>query len=244
MKKIYILGIYGAGVVTGAFITDRLLKAKYEAIVQEELASIRSSNLQLRNAVDELVNTEEVDDDVEFLPEGAVPISVDERVNYSNIPIKSAEPLYTPTYIQTPDPSETEYPIEDDDPEEEEVDDQPTVNSLFDRTIGAYIISREQFDDPGDYEHFDRLSLMYYEEDDTLTDERDEVIDNITGAIGDVPIMSFGTASEDPNVFYVRNVDTSADIEIVRVFGSYSSIVLGLSEIDDPRTERMRRLHE
>jgi hypothetical protein len=71
--------------------------------------------------------------------------------------------------------------------------------------------------------------LMYYEEDDVLvSDEEDDVLPN-HGAdiIGEDALTSFGEASQDPDIVYIRNERVGIDYEVIRSHKSYSEMVLG-----------------
>ena len=88
-----------------------------------------------------------------------------------------------------------------------------------------FIITIEEFtDDCVDYE---KLSLYYYDEDDTLIDDRDDIIPNIYELIGDA-LTRFGEGSNDPDIVYVRNEAMACDYEIGRYYKRYQEEFLGL----------------
>lgn len=72
-----------------------------------------------------------------------------------------------------------------------------------------YVISPEEF---GDYEDYERISLTYYA-DKVLTDENDEIVDNIDEVVGSDSLNHFGEY-EDDSVF-VRNDRLKCDYEIL-----------------------------
>lgn len=72
-----------------------------------------------------------------------------------------------------------------------------------------YVISPEEF---GDYEDYERISLTYYT-DEVLTDENDEIVDNIDEVVGSDSLNHFGEY-EDDSVF-VRNDRLKCDYEIL-----------------------------
>jgi hypothetical protein len=89
-----------------------------------------------------------------------------------------------------------------------------------------YVISLEQFNEEMDYH--DKLTLTYYQADDTLVDEDEEIISDVEKLIGSYALSNFGVDSEDPEVVYVRNEKLAVDYEVVRIpNGSYSETVLG-----------------
>lgn len=99
------------------------------------------------------------------------------------------------------DRAEREHP-EDDKPEDENI----------------YVISYEDFSDT--HKEYEKVSLTYYEEDDTLIDERDELVPCPAGLVGDA-LERFGDMSDDENVVYVRNDNFALDFEITKVENGY-----------------------
>lgn len=75
-------------------------------------------------------------------------------------------------------------------------------------------------------------TLIYYEEDDTLATERDEVIYNVKDIVGPDALNRFGDMSGDKDTVIVRNERLHIDYEIRKEEGSYKEIVLGI-ELDD-----------
>lgn len=89
-----------------------------------------------------------------------------------------------------------------------------------------YIVSRDSFEN--EHMDFSKNCLTYYEGDDTLCDERDDVIVAINHLIGDEALTSFGEGSDDENIVFVRNIALSSDFEITRDDRSYVEVVLGV----------------
>ena len=78
------------------------------------------------------------------------------------------------------------------------------------------------------YPHFDKITITYYENDDVLADEQDEVIPDIEAVVGYDSLGRFGDMSDDDCVVYVRNRRLGADYEIVLAQESYTESVLGI----------------
>lgn len=107
-----------------------------------------------------------------------------------------------------------------------------------------YIISEDEYMYPTSFVEFERNTLIYYEGDDTLTTDRDEVIiTDIEEIVGSSALTSFGTMSGNKDVVYVRNVRIGADFEILRESGSYQELVLGLSD-EDVEYEKAKKFFE
>ena len=84
------------------------------------------------------------------------------------------------------------------------------------------VISMEEF--MNDTSGYDRLTINYYEEDDTLADENEEIITNVENLVGDEALYF----EDNENVVYVRNNKIGALLEILLVHGSYARDVLGI----------------
>lgn len=97
-----------------------------------------------------------------------------------------------------------------------------------------YVISYDEYF--AAEKEYDTISLTYYEEDDTLVDEKDSPISDVDKTIGDESLARFGHGSKDNNVVYVRNDKMESDFEITRSTGSYLVEVLGLDPEPEPNS--------
>lgn len=119
-----------------------------------------------------------------------------------------------------------ENPPEDEPENDEdltELEDQGLTVELVEPNFAIYIGG----DIPQDY-----AELRWYNYDNTLTDDRDEIIPNPSEVIGNVSIdrlIDRGAGAED-GVIYVRNMKTSINYEITFCASSYSRTVLGIFE--------------
>lgn len=73
-----------------------------------------------------------------------------------------------------------------------------------------YVISPDDF---GEFEDYERISLTYYEND-VLTDENDEVVDDIENIVGIESLNHFGDYEEV--AVFVRNDRIKCDFEILK----------------------------
>jgi hypothetical protein len=74
----------------------------------------------------------------------------------------------------------------------------------------------------------EQSSLVYFQTDGILVDERDEVVEDPDKIVGDDNLVRFGHFSGDPKVVYVRNLELQHDFEITRHEGSYAFVVHGI----------------
>ena len=104
-----------------------------------------------------------------------------------------------------------------------------------------YLISHDEFHNTET--EWDKQSIVYYEEDDVLTDEGDRPVDDIEYLIGEKHLDFFGLRSGgDKNQVFIRNPQISTDYEVTRNAGSYTEMVLGIpKDSDKVGIPRMRR---
>lgn len=176
----------------------------------------------------------------------------------------------------TSEPPAPETPVVEVEPEEPgEVSPMAKVHNVFERSHGAeepeivrqartatvwdynaeqqirdslhpmacYVIHK---DEVGEDDSYEQETLTYYEEDDVLTDARDEVLDQ-DDKVGLDNMGRFGHGSGDPNVVYVRNPELMVEFEIIKTKGSFAQVVHGFNpdepEIRHHQQTRFRRSH-
>jgi hypothetical protein len=86
-------------------------------------------------------------------------------------------------------------------------------------------------------------SLTYFEGDDVLVDDKQVPIPDSDSVVGDENLRRFGHGSRDNNLLYIRNDRMEIDFEVVRSTGSYTKEVLGfLEHADRPGSRKERRM--
>lgn len=106
--------------------------------------------------------------------------------------------------------------------------------SKVDRTK-PYIITDTEFNE--EFDHHDKCSLYYYSADDVLSDEGEDIIDNVENLVG----LDAIDALNETNIIWVRNEPLAIDYEIIVVNGSFAEIVHGVG-IEPNMTPRERYL--
>lgn len=86
-------------------------------------------------------------------------------------------------------------------------------------STGITIISAEEFNNNDD--DYEVVELSYFA-DEIVVGEDDNVIPDPEDIIGDEALVSFGLRSEDPDIVYIRNTNTRALYEIVRMSSKYA----------------------
>ena len=81
-----------------------------------------------------------------------------------------------------------------------------------------YVISPDEF---GEFEDYEKISLIYYN-DGVLTDENNEIVDDIDEIVGEDSLKHFGEYEEDS--VFVRNDKLKCDYEILYDLRKYKNV--------------------
>lgn len=136
-----------------------------------------------------------------------------QKMNYSQISKK--EETTVKEVREVPDRNIFDNPPEVD-PEDIRTPDRPYII-----TVDEFMVNEDERD---------QISLVFYDEDGVLVDERDSPITDIAGTVGLDSLTKFGHKSGDKKIVYVRNEKLGAEYEIVLDGRSYSEVVLGIKE--------------
>lgn len=102
-----------------------------------------------------------------------------------------------------------------------------------------YLISVDEFMTSN--EEYDKTTITYFEGDDTLCDEREEIVPDVEGVITADALTRFGQLSNDRNIVYVRNDKISTDFEVIRDRRNWHEVVAGYVAPKDKDTPRKMR---
>lgn len=248
--QFYLLGM-AVGGLTGAVVAFKIAyvraDTKYSKIADEEIEEMRKNYREKRIAMEAEARKRPIDEIVK------------ER-GYSSPDSKSVSP---PMAVQPPDAVRDEA---EDDEENEEVSEEPIVDGGENRNIfrdtsrdanegwdwheerrkrspdRPYVI---HYDERFDIEGYSDMTLTYYEKDDVVADERDEVQDpdERDELIGIENLNRFGHGSGDEDIVFVRNDKLGILYEINRADSAYGEVVHGFhhEELSYGNLEKMRR---
>lgn len=231
-------GVVGAaaGAAITYFVVRQKLKVHFEEVANEEI-------LEAKRFYTELHKEGDLSDPEEIVKEKGY-AQVVEREGYAGhpalapIPDEENEPVVEKGVTVTRTRVTNIF-------EETEEDDLFTEDGLsVHRSDDApYVITQEAYmENEIDYEQY---GLTYYEGDEILVDERDEVIPDTQGTVGDENLLKFGMGTNNAHIVYVRNPVRKADFEIVRHEGKYEEVVMGFKHEDrTPRKFRLRGVDE
>ncbi len=201
-QKVFNVFLFTAGAVIGSVVTWKVVKTKYDRIVQEEIDSVKETWARMNghNADEEECVEEDVceSDDTDIVEAEEDP----DLIEYYKL---------ASAYIQ-PDNEDDEDEV-DNGAEGGGDEEVPYIN-------GPYVITPDEYG-AGDCD-FELHCLTYYS-DDVLTNDWDEVFD-IEETIGRDSLEHFGEHAED--VVHVRNERLRADYEVVHDHRTYEDVVL------------------
>jgi hypothetical protein len=200
------------------FVCNKQLKMKYEQIADAEIREMKERYLEKEK---KLVRIQE---DIARQPK-------------PNLDAMMEDLKYKPP---------EEEPEEEVDGEVEVVDSRWDYRDTwdYDREVRnrsreiPFVLHKDEFDAEEDAT---QVTVTYFEGDDVLVDEKDEVITKKDEVVGMDNLSQFGHGSGDPNVVYVRNAHLGVDYEILRHKGHYAKEVLGLEEESLEHSARPRR---
>lgn len=250
--------ILAGGIAIGGAAGFYIAKKKYEAYAEEEIASVKDA-YELLKETEVVRETPEPpsDEELAYAEEDLREVSAvlsehlgysgerEDRpmVGYSNIPLRTP-----PTDAELMAKASMDRPpfVDWDDADGDDPEDGDVPN--WDRSPDApYVITVGEYDEEEDTNLYTRIELAYYEEDNTLSDDREAIVPDIEGCVGSKNLNRFGMGSEDPNVVYIRNEKLMADYLVTREEGSYTQTVLGIQEWDTqiqktkrPETRKLR----
>lgn len=91
-----------------------------------------------------------------------------------------------------------------------------------------YVISHDEF--MACEKDYQQVQFTYYDGDNVLADERDQVVEDEDRIVGIANLLRFGHGSKDRNIVYIRNDTLDLEFEVVRSDGKYAEMVLGFIE--------------
>lgn len=218
------MGLLGGGAVgTGGYFLWKYLKKKNDGDVALEVEYI-SDCKGFSDAVDKAIkedprSKEPVMRDDDDQKKGEMDIDKERFAKaVKNYIPGSEEQQNFETYL-----AEMESPEED---EDDDYDDDDWEEDPRKDNDGPYVITAGEFCNTRSY--YDKVSLNYFRKDDVVSDDKDQVFENVEGLLGD--LQEELMENDYPANLYIRNPELEIDYEISVVDGSYRKEVLHLDE--------------
>lgn len=186
--------VFAVGAAVGSAVTWYYVKDKYAKIAQEEIDSVKEKFTfrAQEESAEDQKKAADLAKDKPDISQYAKQLSSLGYKNYSQISEEEPE-------------EETSTDISEPETEKEEAPKPP------------YVISPDAFGEAG----YDQISFAYYA-DHILTDENDDIVEDVEGTVGFESLNHFGEY-EDDSVF-VRNERLKVDFEILLDRRKYSDI--------------------
>lgn len=262
------LGIFLGGLTAGSVVGYFSAKKKYEALANEEIDSVKERYALLNK--DRYPTPADVQ--TEALITTGEKIEVASNGEQMIKDILKAKEVYKSEFLnnETFADQHSSFVADEDEvaafdaeikelayakPEEEEIPASEFASSIFGADPGTsaeevtmpevdmdhpYVISIDEYfdDDPA----YAKISIAYWEEDETLADERETIIPD-QSIVGVENLHQFGLGSQDRNIVYVRNHKMETDFEIVRDQRAFSYVVHGVPR-ERIKKNPVRRMRE
>lgn len=235
--KAVVLVIGGAAIGSG--VTALILKKKYVARAEEEIASVRDAYLKRLNEM-------EAEFDQERKNEGKSPVApVEKHPEEADVPLERVVPsneTLRKAYhkMSSPNPETVEGLKEANEAlgysrKEDEVKEpvaRVVVRSEEEDPDTPFVIPVQAYMD--NEELFDQFVLTYYVGDNTLIyEDSDRVVEDVDQTVGFHNLHNFGVESGNDDTVYVRNPKKQTEYEILRDEGKYSEDTLGVDTWDN-----------
>lgn len=242
--KVIAAGVGGlvVGAVSTYFLTQRRLEIKYSLILESEIDKLKEYyRLVLKKDGRIVIAGEEEDEELETTedwdPEDVIvsqdeeqeesEFSQEDKVEYEAL-IKKNNYLSVAAEQEERNRNAFESPDVDENEVGEEVDGPLPMLPERDPDH-PYIISHDQWaEDYYDNTRYEKITLRYFEDDNTLCSELDTPIVDVEGTVGLKNLNKFGLGSEDEAIVYVRNEVVETDFEIIHDPGAYTQVILGI----------------
>ena len=216
--------IFGLGAAIGSVITYKIIRDKYEALIDDEIESVKESLGYYNNKTeDEQSTTSEIDK-----KEKTDPLKMDKK-DYENMI------AYHKYHQGCEDLAECEHPEDDSEELDDDVVDvedslEMHVERLTRDTLPSgsfkdniYYISPEEY---GVLNTYELIDLTLYA-DGVLCDDMDELVEDWDQKVGIEYQKYFGINEDEPDVIHIRNDIYKCDYEITRDLREYASVVWG-----------------
>ena len=241
-----IIGVvgFGGGFAAGFFCHKKMNDVKFEEITAEEMAAIESravekqadipsqdAGVKVTDEIGAAQKLPEDPDEMRNLLQGKKPY-----IEADNEQKRAYEKMWKATKDYSSEDNANRIPVipeppsedEDENPEEEDFDED-----FLEQIEQEAVEAGNNFVDPphqidlsdfyNDRPEYDKITIKYFEPDNTWIDDNDEVIADISSYIGtNRDLFKTPGMDDDPDVRFIRNDRYNTDYEIIRHHRSWS----------------------
>lgn len=207
-SKITNVLVFAVGAAVGSAVTWKILKTKYDRIVQEEIDSIREVFGDRESGEQESAADENSDDEERRECTG--------QINWEELEDLNEE--------------------EDDDDSGAMAEYERLTSAYIDQKGGVENVAKEPYViapyDFGELDGYSQIELTYYEGDDTLEDDEGNIVTDRDELLGPTALYTFGEYEDD--AVFVRNEHLQTDFQILKDYRSYTEArSIGPNGVDD-----------
>ena len=222
--NIMIPAVAGAaiGAAVSFVVTKKVLGAKYDTLLQEEIRKTKEHYERRQEQDAALIFPPQLFEG----PQSAVDALIG-TYSPTNDPRPTVEEILAEVKnsdknVFDDEPSPDEYDQGNDDaygiPDFIYADEVAKRSPLL-----PYVITDEEFAEGK--EGHESFSLTWYAGDSVLADDKQEIVDDVHGAVGNENLLRFGHGSNDSRIVYVRNDKRRCDFEIGLHDGNFAEVV-------------------
>ena len=240
-----------AGAAAGALIAFRIAyrkaELKYQEITEQEIAEMRQHYHDKVVAFESANGKADLEEIVKERGYSVEEVSTEPPMAVT--PPRSVIDSSQDVVDAEAEAHEPEEVVEDSEPEVRNIFEDAKVDDAWDAErerrqrspLSPYVIHRDEREEFA--EHYDDVTFTYYEADDVLCNERDEVVDpdERDRLIGEANLEKFGRGSGDASIVYIRNDKLEMQFEVVRSPNSYAEEVHGFDPPPEIRHAHRRR---
>lgn len=241
MNKHFVYGLLGGMFVGGSIatlITHKIMERELQSQVDEQAALIRLDYARYYSGY-EKPETKDEEEFVDYVVADTVVVETTAaqrlalqakaesdlilaNMGYSMAEIKEeGERIAQEAYTTDVNVFDKYASQDEEDEEKEEHGDMPNPDHPYLITSDEYIKGER---------YPDQLSLRYFEEDDTLIEDRGETPVSIEDTIGTEALTQFGRNPKNRDTIHVRNEKLQVDFEVQRDKRSYTEVILGIQD--------------
>lgn len=205
--------MFAAGAAVGSVVTWKVVKTKYDRLIQEEIDSVKEAFAEVYNNREETSEEEccdETDDEDE-------PVAVARQINWSELEdLEEEDEEYTPTSEDLLEYESLTHKYHDEKGGANEVRKEP------------YVIAPYDF---GELDGYSQVELTYYL-DGILEDDEYHIVTDADELIGPKALTTFGEYEDD--AVFVRNDYLRADFQILKDYRTYDEAKhIGPDRVDE-----------
>lgn len=220
----------GGAVIGGGVayvVAERMLRLKYEAMAEEEIATMREHFRRQMVAREKKPDLGDLGKVIETAKYG----TAEEK------PAPAAEDEGSPRAVRPPvavrNVFDEKLATEKDKNDGWDYEDELALRDIS----KPHVIHEDERGEGG----LDMINMTWYEADDVLCNDEDVIIEDRERLIGDENLDKFGHGSGDRNIVFVRNIEMGFEAEIIKSPHSYAEEVAGIKHSAEDHFSRRKR---